>query len=415
MAISKALNSSMYGSMGGPLDALLAQVRKSVNGQQYTIEELKEYIKEHPEEFTKKAVKKRLTDMLSGMSAEELKEQNDIGVLHLKKGDNMLVLTGNPLYMAIYLKDEALIRGMMEKKVPLVAAGRHTLCSELGAITTIAENYNLLCDTLLENPAGLSEELWIELWKYYAEQSRMNREALQLGTIMGKNWEHIMLWFNNFLTLKNKYPDIYKMAISEELFHKILLAVCQKDVEEEPLKEERREMSRLLKKLNYPLKRSELLWEQVMDMETKARDSFYNWAVLAKRYMNLWKKLSGQPIVAEMQGALREYCNRFFETSGNNFNGFGAFEESYTFLDCLLDAVDVVKYPEQLNGAQMILYLMKEDKEEQLIGALRIGLISGSVLQKAIRYATENHISRVMPLLILKSHGEWTPEAEYDV
>ena len=415
MAISKALNNSMYGPMGGPLDALLAHVRKSVNGQQYTTEELKEYIKEHPEEFSKKAVKKKLTDMVSGMSEEELREQKDIGVLHLKKGDNMILLAGNPLYMAIYLKDEVLIRRMMEKKVPLAEADRSALCSELSAMTTLADAYNLLHDTLLENPAGLSETLWAELWKYYAGQSRMNREALKLGTIMGKNWEHMKLWISNFLALKNKYPDIYKVAISEELFHKILLAVCQKEAEAELPKEERREMSRLLKELNYPLKRSELLWEQVLDMETKARDSFYNCWEPVKRYMNLWKKLSGQPIVAEMQGDLRECCNRFFETSGNDFNGFGAFEENFTFLDCLLGAVDVVKYPEQLNGAQMIIYLMKEDKEEQLIGALRVSLISGSVLQKAIRYATENHISRVMPLLILKSHGEWTPEAEYDV
>ena len=414
MAISGAL-SSIYGPMGGPLDALLAQVRKSVNGQQYTTEELKEYIKEHPEELTKKAVKKKLTDMVSGMSAEDLKEQKDIGVLHLKKGDNMIVLAGNPLYMAIYLKEEALIRKLIEQQVPLAEADRSTLCSELNAITTMSDAYNLLHDTLLENSAGLSEKLWAELWMYYAGQSRMNREALKLGTIMGKNWENMKLWISNFLILKSKYPEIYKSAISEELFHKILLAICRKEAELELPKEEKKEMSRLLKELNYPLKHSELLWEQVLDTEASERDSFYNCWEPVKRYMNLWKKLSGKPVVAEMQGALRECCNRFFESSGNDFNGFGGFEENFTFLDCLLGAVDVVKYPEQLNSTQMLRYLMREDKEEQLIGALRISLISSGMLQKAIRYATENNISRVMPLLVLKAHGEWTPEATYEI
>jgi len=414
MAISGAIQ-SLYGPMGGPLDTLLAHVKKSVNGQQYSTDELKEYIKEHQEEFSKKVVKKKLKDMLSVMSEEELKEQKDIGVLHVKKGDNMILLAGNPLYMAIYLKDEALIRGMMERKVPLAEADRSVLCSELSAMTTMADSYNLLHDTLLENMAGLSENLWAELWKYYAGQSRMNREALKLGTITGKNWEHMKLWISHFLILKNKYPDIYKAAITEELFHKILLAICQKEAEMELPKEEKKEMSRLLKELNYPLKRSELLWEQVLDTEARARDSFYNCWEPVKRYMNLWKKLSGQPIIAEMQGTLRECCNRFFESAGNEFNGFGAFEENFTFLDCLLGAADVVKYPEQLNSTQMFRYLMREDKEEQLIGALRISLISSGMLQKAIRYATENNISRVMPLLILKAHGEWTPEATYEI
>lgn len=415
MAISGALNNSMYGPMGGPLDNLLAHVKKSVNGQKYNTDELKEYIKEHPEEFSKKAVKKKLTDMLSSMSEEELKEQKDIGVLHLKKGDNMLVLAGNPLYMAIYLKDEALIRGMIERQLPLAEADRSILCSELSALNTMIDFYNLLHDTLLENQAGLSESLWAELWKYYAGQSRMNREALKLGTIAGKTWEHMKLWISNFLLLKNKYPEVYKTAITEELFHKILLAVCKKEAEAELPKEERKEMSRLLKELNYPLKRSELLWEQVLETEVISRDSFCNCWEPVKRYMNLWKKLSGQPIVAEMRGDLRACFERFFDTSVNSFNGFGGFEENFTFLDCMLGAVDVIKYPEQLNSPKMFQYLMQEDKEEQLIGALRISLISSGMLQKAIRYATENHISRVMPLLILKAHGEWTPEVTYEI
>ena len=415
MAISGALNTSIYGSMGGPLDGLLAHVKKSVNGQQYSTDELREYIKEHPEEFSKKAVKKKLTDMLSGMSAEELKEQKDIGILYLKKGDDMLVLTGNPLYMAIYLKDEKLIRGMMQQQVPLETAEIISLCSELGAAITMMDNHNLLHDTLLENSVGLPEELWTELWKYYAGQGKRKCQELNLGTITGKSWENMKLWISNFLLLKKKYPDIFKAAITEDLFHKILLAICQKEAEAELSKEERKEMSRLLKELNYPLKRSELLWEQVLEADVKSRDSFYCCWEPVKRYMNLWKKLSGQPIVAEMQGALRECCNRFFESAGNDFNGFGAFEENFTFLDCILGAVDIVKYPEQLNSTQMFRYLMREDKEEQLIGALRISLISSGMLQKAVRYATENNISRVMPLLILKAHGEWTQEATYEI
>lgn len=415
MAISDALKNSPYGPMGGPLDALMMHVKRSVNGKEYSIEELKEYVKTHKKEFSGENVKSRLSKMLEHMSESELAQQKDIGLLvPLQQKGNQMVIVGNPLYMAIYLREEALIRGMCEKQVPLVGAECIFLRGKSFEDAEEAENKaKAIAAVLLENVANLSEELWVLLWEYYAKQPEQTKKGLQLGNTAGKTVQDLLCWEKNLLNLKNKHPMVYKEAVTEELFNKILLACCRIETEQAVSEEERKELSGNIRKLNYPLGNSQLLWKQIVELEkTNPNSSFYNCWEYGKKYMKLWKKLSGQPLIAELQGDLKECFENALSVDADIF---GNFINGSCFVGSVLETVDMVKYSENLKTSTVFQYFIKEDREEELLGALRISLISNGMLSKAFRYAEEHNQSWAMPLFMLKQHGEWTPEARYDV
>ena len=407
-----AITNSIYGSMGGPLDALLAHVKNSVNGKEYSLETLKSYVQEQTEEFSKETVRKKLSDMLATMSAQELAEQTDIGCLEaLNKHGDTVMLTGNPLYMAIYIKDEQLIRGMMEQQVPLMGAKRIYLWQNQGIPNETGKYHCFLSSVLMENDINLSEELWASLWGYYAKQPKKVREAVSVEQSTGAFQPEMLKWISNLLLLKQKYPKIYKKSITEELFNRILGKLCTYSKETEPTKKEKQELVRQLKELDYPLRNQKLLWKQVKQFQT---DYGNNWLCngwdYCRRYMLLWKKLSGQPVIAEMTGTERELFTTALEGMGNGFEDINA----GAFLKCMCATVDWVKYAECLESRQVFQGFMKEGMEEELLGALRISLISSDMLSEAFQYAEENNLNWAIPMLMLKQHGEWTPEARYE-
>lgn len=405
-----AIINGLYGPMGGPLDELKEKHLKrfNVEGVSYTEAELRDYAKKHKKEISKEAACKKLEKLQNTLSTEELAAMEDIAILGIAgEPQRTSLFIGNALLIAVCAQDYEALQSLIEKKIPLKDGSYISLWDANGMdIPMVKEERGDMLAVLLDKPEKLSEELWFSMWELYVEQ-REQAEKEQWLEWPERTRKDVLRWLENLAVLYQKRPELYEAVVTEVFYNHVLWSCT---VEHDTMsKKDWSTMLKKWKKLPHTEKSLEVMWKLAAEKGmTYAEWNMAGWARMSA-YMKLWKLLTKQPVILDVLGTEgRELC---FQNRLEQRLEFG----DHMFLQAIYDAVDVVKHAESLNQDKLFDYLMTDGNETDLLSALKIDLISRTMLPNALQYAEKNRQQWVFPLLILKSHGEWKPEAAYEV
>lgn len=397
MAISDALNSfAGLQSTFGPI--------WTVQGRQYTNQELIEFVAKNQKKLTKEAAKNTLEKWKEDERQRALLEKEDFPVL-MREAEEELLYVGNGLYIALCMEEYGLVKEFLQKKLRLAEGKCLKIHKNQGfdGQFVVEEERSIIFDALLgEKGRKMPKDVWVALWEQHLKQME-NTSGGDMSELKwplaAEVWE-CQNWLCNIYMLKEKYPELYKKVVTEEFFDRFLLACsnlvsCSK-----------KDWSQLVKKiqaLEVPLASQELLWDLVKEERTKIeRGWFVCKNALIKNFLHLWKKVSNQPVQLDLS------YDEYWKDTILHQNELSDFKE------VLYGAVDRVINAEKVGKKAIFQQTIAEGQEMELITALKIDLITKKMVGSAVKYAQEENQSWAYPLLILKAHGEWNTGEAYE-
>ncbi|MCR4657549.1 MAG: hypothetical protein K5770_15190 [Lachnospiraceae bacterium] len=227
-----------------------------------------------------------------------------------------------------------------------------------------------------------------------------------------------------------KYPGLRKQ-VSDDVIDSLLFLYAVKHVTEDgwKLSHNRESFIERIRKLPAFQKDVLAFWRQVPESPLSCSNNLYQSAFgsfgekdnsmsVFREYKKIWKACSGEKTIFDMTNEnFRDWIS-FSVNGGLCFydDEEGDSNNDSPFLKVLLSLCDGVIWPEKMTPVKQLncnrgkeLILTKDSELLRL--ALAKNYVSEAQTKSLIKFAIEKKLSAMIPLLILKQNGEWTPKS----
>lgn len=387
-----ALSDAFYG-----LDPLVFGKKQiTIGTQTYTEQGLKSYIEDFGNLIEQENVISRLIAFQKAKATNEILNDDYAMVTEKQSPEDMDILyIGNAISVALQCKEYELAEKLAKKGVPL-RDGQSVAVWEssdgkfhMGEVLTDPVMEALLCRK------DIPEKVWHALWENYSEQPfKLSRNRFLPEAELKKVYQ----WLETLALLKEKYPDLWNCAVTEELKCELLWAVTW----------DKKVMSkRNLMTFCKALKEAELIpgiqntfWN-VLTLRYKNSQGMEKDLKHTERYLQLWKTITKQPVVLDWDSSV---CNELYLAELLDEICERQFGVNITEFEWWLQHVDIIINSERADAENVISYGLQD--EANLIMALKSNLLPTMLLPMAIERVGKSS-KAMLPLLIMKQHGEF--------
>ncbi len=382
---------SFYGV--SPLGVDAKQLK--IGGQLLSEQGVQRYIEDYKEFIPREKVLSRIRAFLKANAAKEVLDDDFVMLSEGETPEKRDVLyVGNALFIAMMCKEYEVAAKVAKKGVDL-KNGKYVEvwekaggCFRMGDVVT----ENIMVRILQKD--DIPEKVWYALWENYAVSVyKRSRERY----VPEADLKTLQKWIDNLSHLKEKNPELWKKAATEELRSDLLWCAAGE--------------KKLFSKRNLMQ-----FCKRIKDAELIPEDQQALWGLLVFRYQNrfgefvwntedierffrLWKVITGMPIMIAWNS--RE-CNELeLPEQLKDYNECDNEFDDRT-LDWWLEHIDIISNSETADPEQVISYGLTD--ETHMIDALKSNLLSKEFLPMAISRVRESG-KGLLPLLILKHHG----------
>lgn len=367
-------------------------------GQSYFVEECvykPSELREHLDEFSPAKARERLVRVVkekAGMMYDDKKDRA-ICLIDPESKEKVLVL-GNAMLVALMAKEYGIVRELVGSC--MLEDGRTIRFNEEPFVAVKEEKFLCLLELLMK-PNRLPEDIRVLLLETLAEQNRgVEKYMADIKWPSCGNLSEALLWSKELFSLK-KYPKLYEQLMTEEFIcdYIWLLSAWYGA----GTKQEKIQIIKKLKPIAGHLTDAEAMWSVVKKHKSNEFELYFSSGWYEVRdYMELWKKVTGQPICLSVKGD--PYWKK---CTGKNADVSDTYSFS-SFLSCVVEKADCLTDTNSLKPDKLFEYFFREGKEAELLKALRINLITKNRIPKAMKYAEEKQQIWAVPLLMLKQH-----------
>lgn len=255
-----------------------------------------------------------------------------------------------------------------------------------------------------ENKTYYSTEELLELWRKYVELDEKNQVVWELNFQLCQ-WEDIKDIMKNLEAVKAADKELFAKLFTGNLVSCLLYEI----VRDENLNLTKKEQEALFKWIR---KHKEQEFEQkdfwrVLKYHTKQKNSMANYYDVDKisvEYSHWWRQCCQKPIYLSTQDPMQWNT---FEHCADSYGVLSAFY----FIRMLLQMCDGMVGKYKYVKDDYLLQMIQENDKELLYECLQKNFVSKEMVKNRMDDVLENQCYDMIPLLLLKCHGEW-PERD---
>lgn len=248
------------------------------------------------------------------------------------------------------------------------------------------------------------KEEWLELWRKYVELDEKNNVVWKFnGKISG--WNVVERILRMLEQLKAEDKEVFQKAFTGNFISCLLLEISQDLTLNEP------QISRLadwIQKHKSKKFDQQDFWRVLKHFyRNNTPDSIFVTTELS-RYSRLWRTCTLKPIFISMKDEIQKNTFIYYTGYSSDRVYFNYLEDQN--IDMLLDFCDGVVHYERYNNQAWVNLLLQEGNKEMLYACFKKNFINKRMAQNALDTDSANKQCDLVPLLMLKAHGEWPEE-----
>lgn len=254
-------------------------------------------------------------------------------------------------------------------------------------------------------------EEWLDLWRKYSQLDEQNQAIWAFKNPI-ESWEQIDQIMNNIEELKSMDKELFEKVFTSNFITCFLYEIfaARDGINWRYEDKKKRQIVKWIRKNRVHELKQEDIWRVLKQFRLEAetylpRIRFDDTLV---RFSQVWRACGETPIHLSLNDDIQINTFRLHTEDMSKTIVFGVLEEEA--VNMLLDFCDGIIHNRKQKNEAFLECLLSGGNKELLYRCLKKNVINQKTAKAGFGYAMEQKKYDVIPLLMLKTHGEWKEE-----